>query len=697
MPKKKNEPLAEKSRKPESGDRETVRKYVAEMDGWLKDLKPYWGQMARNEEMYEFYKSEYTETASNVSLNTPFAIIESQIARENRASIDVTVEAEGDGSLGEFEEWVAALTKGAIEDRRVARIHGTFRKKKERWSRQLKVTGNAIAEAAYCYRTSVRDGEKVTVADNPYVVNRHYTQVVFNPARQLDSSNVYYVVDHMRIEDMEAQRYEEPKEEGDLPSGRFRNLGELRKRPGKKEAWTQTDDDQVRYIAGDTKVSRKNEPVKVVTRWELKPAGWTRCVFADDRVMVMPDQVDPLRIGGHNLLIGMRYVVEGRPYAYGEMDPIYKPVRAQDTIVNQKIEMLNRYLRGSYVAGPSIDVDSLMMVLDQGGVMSGNADEVKPVPVNLPPGQAFQEIGELQQAIERAARYSPYSAGTPNSSSDRTQGTKGGIIALQTAAEPNVETQVDDVEDMFMTPYADMVLRMKAEYMSDDETANALIEGKDKEWVKVARGIVRGKATLRDFVTSGIIGEEQFEDATTTEGPDGRKVKIPGSEDALVFDVSWIVSAKLSVQSATEKQNALSRSQAIIQFAIERLGAQFDADRTTKYLGREAGTEAIDDLLLTKEEKQQKMEAAQQAQQAQQEAEVAKERAIAQAKAPAPQADPVKESVSINYKDAPADIQRQMETGAGFQPSQLHPQVANTLKQALPTPPSPQEQEMASV
>ncbi len=33
----------------------------------------------------------------------------------------------------------------------------------------------------------------------------------------------------------------------------------------------------------------------------------------------------------------------------------------------------------------------------------------------------------------------------------------------------------------------------------------------------------------------------------------------------------------------------------------------------------------------------------------------------------------VKESVSINYADAPADIQRQMETAAGFQPSQLPP------------------------
>ena len=30
---------------------------------------------------------------------------------------------------------------------------------------------------------------------------------------------------------------------------------------------------------------------------------------------------------------------------------------------------------------------------------------------------------------------------------------------------------------------------------------------------------------------------------------------------------------------------------------------------------------------------------------------------------------PTKESVSINYKDAPQDIQRQMESAAGFQPS----------------------------
>lgn len=46
-----------------------------------------------------------------------------------------------------------------------------------------------------------------------------------------------------------------------------------------------------------------------------------------------------------------------------------------------------------------------------------------------------------------------------------------------------------------------------------------------------------------------------------------------------------------------------------------------------------------------------------------------------------PQGAPVKESVSINYKDAPEDIKRQMEASAGFRPS--------TLPQVLPPAPAP--------
>lgn len=655
---------------------ETVAGYAKEFTKWRTDLRPYWTQMDKNEELYEFYKSEYTETKSNVSLNTPFAIVESQIAKENQASIMVTVQAEGQ-FLDPFEDWISAVVKGVFEDKRVEAVKGTFRKKRERWSRSLKVVGNAVAEVAYCYVTQVIDGKMTVVADNPYIINRHYKQVIFNPTRQFDSSNVYYIEDWMRLEDIEGQEYKEATDESGKvrKTGKFYNIAELKDSLHKKNE-KYGDDTEVKFISGDKKITRKNEPIHVVTRWELKPAGWTRCVYADDRVMIMPDEVDPLKIGRHPLLIGMRYVVEGRPYAYGEMDPIYKPVRAQDTIVNQKIEIIERYLRGSYIAGNDIDIDTLAMILDQGGIMQGVKDAVFPVPVNVPPPQAFQEVGELQQAIERAARYAPYSNGTPQASDDSTQGTKGGIIALQNAAQPNTEIQIDDVEDMLMEPFAIIALRMIGNYMAPDDIRYALLEGKTKEWVKACKGILMGHPTIQDMVQAGVVAPEDAQAYLTTIGTDGTPVPIPGADKAYVFDVTWIIDLSLDNQSNNEKMHKIMQDQQLIQFGMN-MGAMFDPDRTVKYLADKQDAEEIKDLLLNPQEKQQKQQEMMQQVQAQ--------NAPAQSSPTPPKAP----SESLNYKDAPPDIQRQIEAQAGLQPSQLHPQVANTLKQPLPTPPEP--------
>lgn len=685
---------ASASSSPAKGETETerVQRYAKEMKQWKDDLRQYWVQMTKNEELYEFYKSEYTETAVNVALNTPFAIIESQIARENQASLVVTVQGEGENNLAEFEKWVASAVKQILQDRKVAAIHGTFRKKKERFSRQLKVVGNAAAEIAYCYETQVVNGKKTVIADNPYLINRHYKQIIFNSSRQFDSSNVYYVVDHMRFEDMQNKRYQEVTRDGKTTStGKFRNLDQLQKSI-KKNGNTQTDDTEIRYTSGDEKISKKNEAIEVVTRWELKPAGWTRCVFASGRVMVMPDEVDPYKIGCHNLLLAMRYVVEGRPYAYGEMDPIYKIARAQDTIVNQRIEIINKYLRGSYIAGSSIDVDSLMLILDQGGVMNGIGTDLTSVPVITPPQGSFLETTELQQALERAARYSPYSNGTGQAAEDKTKGTKGGILALQGAQEPNTETQIDDLETMLLEPYAYKGLAMKSTYMSPDETFFALLEGKNAEWVKISKGILSGSATLQDFVTVGILSKEEAAQVIGQPGADGKTV----ANDTMLFDVSWLIKITLDAQSAQERANQISQEQALIEFTAKELGAQFDPDRVVEYLADKHDAAEIKQLLLTPEEKQQKIQANQQMAQQQVQSEIA----IKEAGKSTPQPKgPEAPKQIINYKDAPPDVQRQMEASDGYQPSQMHPQIAATMKNPLPDSlqvPSPMEHHQMS-
>lgn len=587
MPKKKEAP-ADRSKQ--------VSEDLAQFRTWKEDLRRYWAEMDRCQEMYEFYKSksERSESEANVSLNTPFAIVESQIAKENQATMRITVTAKPEKSIGEFDEWVASVLKGAIEDPDVAEIHGTFRKTKEMFSRSLKVVGNAAAEINWCYKTEIRDGEKVVVADNPYVKTRHYKSVIFNPAMQFDRSDTYYVEDWVSLEDLKASEYKDGK-------GTYSNLDELSVKLKGKDGLR--DDSDVQYVSGDRKVSRKTKPVQVITKWKGNRMTVYATAGSGDGTLIR-DAVDPMKLGGHNLLLAMRYQVEGRPYAYGEISAIYKPVRAQDTIVSQSIEIVNKYLRGSYVLGTSNDIDQFMMVLANGGAMYGDVSAIANVPVNVPPSGAFQSIDVLQQAIERAARFSLYGSGLSGQSTDKTQGTASGIQSIQAAAEPNVEIQLEDIEDMFMRPLARKYLKMIGRLMGEDESRYGLLEGENPEWVRATKGILTGKATIQDFVMAGLLDAEEAQGFLTAPDPvTGAPMPIPGANEAFVFDVDWLVDVKLDNQSASDRESEIQKQMGTVDLAM-KMGVQLSPERTATYFANATDFDEFESLMLTEQEKQ---------------------------------------------------------------------------------------------
>lgn len=625
MPKK-----APTSPAPDSTD---VSIQVKQYRDWKNDLQSYWSEMDKWQEMYEFYKSkdERSETDTNISLNTPFSLIESQIAKENMAELRITVKSKPDDDIGQFDRWVEGILHDAIEDPDVAELHGTFRKTKEKFSRALKVVGNAAAEIKYCYRTEIVDGEKQVIADNPYTVTRSYKSVIFNPAMQFDRSDIYYVEDHVSMSDLTSQEYKEEKDGS--KKGLYKNLGELKVSLKKQGTTDLQDDSDTQYISGDKKISAKKKPITLITRWEGAKMRVIALTGTDEGIVIR-EATDPLKLGGHNLLLGMRYVVEGRPYAYGEIAAIYKPVRAQDTIVSQSIEIVNRYLRGSYILGSDMDIDQFLLVNANGGAMYGNIDSVKEIPVNTPPAAAFQQIDVLQQAIERAARFSLYDAGISGQSTDKTQGTKGGIEAIQNAATPNVQIQLDDIQEMFMQPVARKYLKMIGRLMGADEVRYGLLRGESPQWVKATKGILMGKATIADMVTVGLMDQEQALEYTTTMQPTIdpmtgqpqidpmtgeqvlQQVPIPGAEEALVFDVDWIVDAKLDNQSAAEREGKTRAELEHVQWGMS-IGVPIDPERAWVKIGKRSGFEDLEEIMLTPEEQQEQQMAMQQQQEAQ--------------------------------------------------------------------------------
>lgn len=589
--------------------------YVHEFESWKSDLRPYWNMIDKNQEMYEFYKREETETSSDVSMNTPFAIVESMVSKMNDTTLSVTVRAKGKNGMDAFEEYIGSVLKNAIEDPDVAAIHGTFRKKKEMFTREFLVKGNAIAEVQYCYQTQITDGKKVVLADNFYLDVLNYKSYIFNPAYQADSSPVKYLEKYVSLDYLKEQEYkEEEVEEGEgkkktktkRSKGIYTNLAAV------EEAMTKSDSkdhkDQ-QYIAGDAKVNRKVEPIRILERWE----GAKLIVIALDSIIIR-EEYDPKKTGDSGILVAMNYKIQGRPYAYGEIDAIYKLVRAQDTVMNQSIEMVNKFLRPSIlVSDLDADLDAIIEVMEAGGVTYGNAQGVTAIPTNVPPQAAFQSIETVQQAIERAARFSPYASGVPSGATDKTQGTATGINSLQQAAEPNFQVKVDAIEESMMQPYARAGLKMIGRLMGEEEVRYGFLNSKGAKWVMATKGILTGKATVNDLLTVEMIKPEEVPELLAEMGVELTPEMNPlDAMESVVFDTDWLVDVKLDNQSAADKYEESQRQMALIQMAMQ-MGVQINPDRVVMRQAQKEGFDDFEDLLLTDEEKMQ----AQQAQQEQ--------------------------------------------------------------------------------
>jgi hypothetical protein len=560
--------------------------YYNEWKTWRENLRPYWTQIDKNQEMYEFYKREDEESSSSVSLNTPFAIVESLVAKCNENNLEVNVKAKGKNEKGinDFEDWVSSILEDAIMDADVASIVGSFKKTKEKYEREYFIKGNAFAEINWLKK---KDGNEV-LANGPFVRVLPFKSVIFNPAKTASDSNVYYIEKYVSWRELEE------KEQDKTGRGLYKNLYKLKRSLTKDDQAIDHEEDQ--FVSADKKITRKVSKIQLLERWE----GTKLCVIADGSVIIREDD-DPLKIGRCPILVSMNYVVTGRPYAYGEIDAIYKPVRAQDTIINQNIQILNRYLKDALVVdvNSGVELDDLMLILEDGGVVYGTQNAIMTVPTNVPPQSAFTAPSVLQEAIERAARFSPYSTGIPAQKTDKTMGTMGGIQALQRASEPNFQIKLDDIEDTFMRPLGRIYLRMIANLMGEKDIRYALLKNKTSQWVAATKGILQGKAKVEDMIICGMITPEQGIEVAIELADQGKDPR-----EHIVFDVDWVVDIRLDNQAEVDKIQKANQKMGFVGWASKTLGIQFSPERTATDIGRGMGIEDPEALYLTEEEKQ---------------------------------------------------------------------------------------------
>ena len=573
----------------------SVASDVKTFNSWEESLRPFWASMVRDQEAYEFYREKSSGIISTVTLNNPFMLVESLVARFNEINYVIDVQAKGNNGLTNFESYISNVLKDALEDRDVADFHDTFRVNKEKHIREMLIKGNAVSSINWCY---VKHNGKV-VADNPYIRHIPLFNVIFNPAKTLSTSNKYYIKSFVTYDELKAEEYNQRTKEG-----KYKNLKHLRELA--EENRQDITEEDTRHIIGDRKTPRIVEKIKLLEVWE----GDNYRIIANDTTEIYSAK-DPYKMGTHNLVFSMLYVVGDRPYAYGEIDPIYKQVEAQDTVLNQSLDIVNRYLKPAvFVGDPNADLFQVSQILSSGGVMRGNPDNIRPLRQELPPAQAFTSLETLQFSIERAARFSPYASGIPSSQTDRTKGTKGGIIRLQEAAEPNFQLKVDIMRDSFFYPVIRKYMKLIAGNMSSSDIRYSTLQGKDKQFVKVTKNILNGKASLSELLQAGFISQELFTSLTMTiqEVVDPITmqvmqipVEIPGADRARALDVDWIIKVTLDSQAASNKEKEIANKMSWIGIN-QQLGVPIDAKKVSIEIGRQMGIDEPERLLLSEEQ-----------------------------------------------------------------------------------------------
>lgn len=587
---------------------------------WKSSVQPEWEEIRRWDEMYQFYKREGSETFSDVSMNQAFSIVENYVARLNDTSMTVNARAHGTNDMGIFERYIGNVIQSTVFDAKVEDEMGPFRKVKELWERDFLVKGNAVAEVTYCHvvRRNGSGVEKV-VASNPATRPLPLFSVIGQPWKTHMTSDEYFVEKFVTFKYL--QDNEKTKEN---PNGIYENVGSLQLSIAEDGRLTRTSTDQRKIING-VEMPVQEPPIRLL---EHHVGPWMR-VYANERVKIR-DVYDPFKLGTHPLILGMNYNVDGRYYAYGEIAAIYKPIRAQDTIINQRIQTVNQYLRPRTAVDPNIgpDLDMVALIMEKGGVFYADPNSIKTIETQLPPSVAYTETTELQRGVELAARSSAYSSGIANSTSDTTQGTKGGILALQSANEPNFQIKLDGVKDMFLRPICRKYLPMIGNLMGKDDLKYGEMQGEDRPWLAATKNMLLGIVTLKDLHTVGMLTDAGFAAYTTTPVLDpatgqppidpqtgqpavnpqtGQPLTqpIPGSESAHMVEVDWLVDVTLDMRSSSEKQTRLQNLQNMIKFLAD-FGVHMNPARLEAFIEpKMEELKGLSTVILTQEEQQQ--------------------------------------------------------------------------------------------
>lgn len=502
----------------------------------------------------------------------------------------------------------------------------------------------------------VEQTQEITTYDDPCLEN-------------VDPYNFFVDPNATEVQDANWVLHRYTKSIDELEELGFDNLDDLKANiaAGKK---TPSTEDNRRHEASFGRYYTEDDTVDQVTCVEMWDEDGYTVVAINAGIELKPTSDNPFWHARIPFIKLNDSLIPHEFYGKGEIEPVIRLQYALDTLQNQIIDYKTQILNPMWKVKGTIDETEL--VYRPNGVIHmdqfGEADAHQPVDITA---TGTQEKESLKQDIQQALGIYDFSKGGEQAGNN----TATGIGLVQEAANARFNHKIQLLEEA-VKDLGFFVMALYQQFITDDK--EIAVTGPD------------GKKQNKKLKPAEVAGDYTVDvEAGSSQPIDKNKERADALE---LYQIMQPVVQDPTFQLELEKHllSNFSGTQDL-EATLEKIAAQ----RT-----QQAGQPTPEQQQAEQQHQQQMQQAAQAHQQSlqlkmleiQSRIEVEKMKSANNPAVVEATPHPLQKiSESLNYKDAPADIQRQMEAAAGFSPSGIHPQTAVALKSA-PQPLVPDQQ-----
>ena len=564
-----------------------LEQYKGEYSKWLKELQPYFTRFNEN---YKRYTAVNETVGTDAKITDPVApeLVERVIQKLFQRDPKFYAESRGNSLPREVKKVLGAAAEYLWTNADTVQNTGTMRSKLKVAGREFCVTGNLAGEVFWNFKSDSPDLRIIPIED-----------VIFNPAKTLKNSDKYYLRQYVSLQYLKDNV--EIKKDGTVVTGLF-SPSAIKKLDLRLDDSVQTTESRDIDRSGSNK-TKNLEQILMITRYDGKDV--CRFVWEDDDAepLLVQEYTNEI-LETHPLVFAMDIEVPKEPYAFSILDYLGGLLRAKDMFLNQLVDYGSKVLNPPLFIDPSIAPVHLKTVANAwklGGVVlapPGQAEhKTMPALGNAP----YQMLDYIEQRAESVSGIGAYLAGVPNQTSDKTNGTKGGIEALINQSSSPVADRQINIEESFIEPAVNKMLKMIVATMGQNEFKWIMLSGQDAKAVRVTKGLMGGQIKLVDLMSAGIIKEDNINPETgLNEVEEMVGSMIDEGQDPqkdVVFDADWVIRVETGSLAEADTQKDVENKKMIIETGLG-MGLNLDVEKLWKDLALDAGMEEPEQYLM---------------------------------------------------------------------------------------------------